>query len=203
MWGSRGAIIPILGVALFAGCAADPAPTPSVPPVTTPESAPPESAPSDSPPLFRMPHSCADLVSPTTASALADDGLDLLGGPGGRYGEDYFAEPTPEERRGGISCVWGDESWAASLVIVSVAPVTSATRAGIIGDLATQGLNQSQIDDATSYAQIGDDVSAPAVLNVVRSDSWISVIHALGGEERFQHAAELVDDVTGQVYSAG
>jgi hypothetical protein len=44
-------------------------------------------------------------------------------------------------------------------------------------------------------------VSAPAELHVIRAESWISVIEAVGGEERFQQATELVDEVTGQVYA--
>ncbi len=96
--------------------------------------------------------------------------------------------------------MWGDEDVLASTVVISVAPVTTATRSGIVGDLIAQGLIESQIDGALTYAQIGDETSTQAILNVIRSDSWISVIEAVGGEDRFQRATELVDEVTGLVY---
>jgi hypothetical protein len=147
-----------------------------------------------------MPQQCADILTDATQSEFAADGLDLLGGPDGLYGENYFGDPTPEERAGGITCVWGDENVTASTVIVSVAPITTATRSGIVGALIDNGLVESQIEGGLTYARIGDDVSAPAELHVIRSESWISVIEAVGGETRFQQATELVDEVTGEVY---
>ena len=169
---------------------ADPDPTPSATSTT----------PSTSVPVFEQPEQCADILSPQTVAAFEADGLDLLGGPGGTYGGDYFPEETAEERAGGITCVWGDEEVLASTVVISVAPVSSATRSGIVSDLIEQGLIESQIDGALTYAQIGDETSSQAMLNVIRSDSWISVIEAVGGEDRFQRATELVDEVTGLVY---
>lgn len=116
------------------------------------------------------------------------------------YGEDYFAEDTAEEVAGGITCVWGDQAEQASTVVISVAPVSTATRSGIVSDLIAQGLIETPVEGALSYAQLGDDTSTQAILNVIRNDSWISVIEALGGEVRFQRATELVDEVTELVY---
>lgn len=188
-----------LAVVLLAGCAPEPAggdgpdsPSPSTEPSSTPSSSPTP----DTAPVFRMPRQCAELLTPETAAEFDAAGLDLLGGPG----QPYFADPTPEERAGGISCVWGDESDPASTIVISVAPVTTASRSGIVATLVEQGLNESVVDGAISYAQIGDEVSAHAVLNVLRLDSWISVLEALGGEARFQHATRLLDEVTSRVY---
>lgn len=202
--GGLGAAVIVL--LLLAGCAPAPDDNNGRDPVETPDSTPTSSAeptePSAAPRTFRMPQTCAQLVTSQTAAAFASAGLDLLGGPEGLYGEHYFGDPTPEERAGGITCVWGDEADAASTVIVSVAPVSAATRSGIVSSLVASGLIESQIDGAISYARIGDEVSAPGELHVIRNDSWISVIEALGGEDRFQHATELVDEVTEQVYVA-
>lgn len=193
----------LVALMLLVGCTPAPAGEPTEEPEATPT--PTETTPVAHPPTaraFAQPERCADLLTADTAARFAADGLELLGGPEGRYGEQYFAEPTPEERAGGISCVWGDEDDVASTVIVSVAPLTAATRSGIVSSLIAAGLNESQIEGAISYARIGDDVSSPAELHVIRSDSWISVLEALGGESRFQHASELVDEVTAQVYVA-
>jgi hypothetical protein len=190
-----------IAVLLLAGCAPAPAEVDEEQPPAaepTPTGTPPDETPAAR--MFQQPERCADLITPETAATFAADGLDLLGGPEGLYGEEYFAEPTPEEQAGGITCVWGDEDDAASTVIVSVAPLTTATRSGVVGKLIASGLIESQIDGAISYARIGDDVSSPGELHVIRTDSWISVIEALGGEARFQHATELVDEVTSQVY---
>lgn len=197
------ALVAVAASLLLAGCGADPSPAdPTDSAGTGSGASPTPAATTPTPRAFRLPELCADMVSAETAEAFASAGLELLGGPDGTYGTEYFADPTLEEQAGGITCVWGDESDNASTVVISVAPVSPSTRSGIVADLVAQGLNEAQVDGALTYAQVGDDVSSPGILNVVRDDSWISVIEALGGEARFQRATELVDDVTAQVYVA-
>jgi hypothetical protein len=192
----------VLALLLLAGC------TPT-PPASSGETEAPEAGPDATPAPtattpavreFRMPTACADIVTAETAARFAADGRDLLGGPDGVYGENYFGDPTPEEQAGGITCVWGDEAAPATTVIVSVAPVTTGTRSAIVAKLLDSGLIETELDGALSYARIGDEVSAPGELHVIRNDSWISVVEAVGGEDRFQDATELVDEVTAQVY---
>ncbi|MGB3910161.1 MAG: hypothetical protein WBL06_06795 [Pseudolysinimonas sp.] len=187
-------------VMLLAGCAPQPAegddtPAPSTEPTTIETETPQPGRPE-----FAMPDDCVEIITAETAADFAAAGLDLLGGPGGVYGENYFDDPTPEERVGGITCVWGDEAVPASTVIASVAPITPSTHSDIVSALIESGLVESQVDGTLTYARIGDDVSAPAELHAIRTESWISVIEAVGGEDRFQHATELLDEVTGQVY---
>lgn len=198
-----GVTVVALSAALLSGCT----PTPPADRDGSPQPTPGEtSTPSATTPpaalVFELPTRCADLLAPQTASAFAADGRELLGGPDGLYGENYFEEPTPEERAGGITCVWGDDEVQASTVTVSVAPISTATRSGIVGTLIANGLVESTVEGGLTYARIGDEVSAPAELHVIRTDSWISVIEAIGGETRFQEAAELVDQVTDRVYVA-
>lgn len=125
----------------------------------------------------------------------------LLGGPGGQYAH-YYADPTPEEQVGGISCIWGDEAVPESTVTVSAAPLNASTRSTVVDNLIAQGLNEAVLDDGISYAQLGDENSAPAVLNIIRDDSWISVIEALGGEAFFDEAVELAGEAATQVYTS-
>lgn len=197
----HGITVAAVALVLLAGCAPDAEGTTQSPSPDA-EPTPTSTTPTESPgvPVFELPGRCADILTPETLAAFETAGRDLLGGPDGLYGEDYFEDPTPEEQAGGITCVWGDEAVPATTVIVSVAPVTSATRAGIVSALIDNGLVESQVDGALTYARIGDEVSAPGELHVIRTDSWISVIEALGGEERFQQATELVDEVTSLVY---
>lgn len=198
--GMGGALL--LGV--LAGCApAPPDPEPSATPSVPPAASPTPSAETPGAVTFALPATCDEMVGATQADAFAGDGLDLLGGPGGRYGAEYFAEPTPEEEAGGLTCVWGDEDDVASTVIVSVAPVAPGTRDALIADLLAQGLNEATLGGAEAFGLAGDDVSSPAILNVVREDSWISVIRARGGEASFTVATELVDTVAAEVYSEG
>ena len=148
-----------------------------------------------------MPEDCLSILPQARQDDFASQGLILLGGPGGQF-EQYYADPTPEEQAGGISCIWGDEDVPESTVTVSVAPLSDGTRGGVVDNLIAQGLNEAVLDDGISYAQLGDDNSAPAILNIVRDDSWVSVIEALGGEAFFDEAVELAGEVADQVYTS-
>jgi hypothetical protein len=192
-------IVAALGLALTA-CGAEAPATPTTPPT---QAETPTAAPSDVPTdqVFALPDDCTQLLPESRQQDFADQGLILLGGPGGKYPQ-YYADPTPEEQAGGISCIWGDEAVPQSIVTVSAAPLSAETRGITVDNLLAQGLNEAVIDDGISYAQIGDEVSAPAVLNIIRDDSWISVIEALGGEAFFDEAVQLAGEAAAQVYSS-
>jgi hypothetical protein len=151
--------------------------------------------------VFTMPADCTTLLPQSRQDQFQTQGLELLGGPGGKY-EQYYADPTPEEQAGGISCIWGDEDVPTSTVTISVAPLSTSTRGPVVDNLLAQGLNEATLEDGISYAQLGDENSAPAVLNIIRDDSWISVIEALGGEAFFDEAVELAGEASTQVYGS-
>ena len=119
---------------------------------------------------FAMPADCASMLPAERIDSFEAQGLVLLGGPGGLYGEDYLLDPTPEEAAGGITCIWGDELVPESTVTVSVAPLRADTRSGIVEELIDQGLNETPLEDAITYSRVGDEVSSPAIINVLRNE---------------------------------
>lgn len=46
---------------------------------------------------------------------------------------------------------------------------------------------------------MGDEVAAPAVVNLIDDDSWVSVIEGLGGQEFYEEAVEIADEAAAQV----
>ncbi|CAN5321175.1 hypothetical protein BH11ACT3_BH11ACT3_03680 [soil metagenome] len=195
-------LIPVLiiGALTLSGCGGDATPpAETVAPSDTPTPTPTPTA-AGGQAKFSMPTTCTELLPQSRLDAFAGQNLELLGGPGGLY-PNYYTDPTPEEQAGGISCIWGDETVPESTIEVSVAPLSTATRGGVVDNLISQGLNEATLADGISYAQIGDETSAPAVLNVIRNDSWISVLEALGGEAFFDEATQIADEVKTQVYA--
>ncbi len=183
----------------LAGCVDDAptaAPTPS--PTTTPTPTPTGTA-SATEFTFVMPDDCESALPAARLDAFEADGLSLLGGPGGKYGEHYLADPTPEENAGGITCIWGDATTDASSITVSIAPL-GATRPAIVQSLLDQGLNEAIDGDLTLYAVQGDEEDAPAILNVLRPDSWISVIQTVGGPASFDEAITVADEAAAMAY---
>lgn len=169
-----------------------PTPTPTVVETTEPE---PENL------VFTMPVDCTTILPQSRLDAFAAQSLQLLGGPGGVYGNDYFFEPTPEQLAGGISCVFAQDGVDLSSILISVAPVSTVNRATIIDDLTSQGLNEATTPDgAITYSQQGAEGLAPAIYNVVTQESWISVISGLGGPAFFDEAVLLAGEVATEVY---
>lgn len=174
--------------------AEEPTPTPTPTEVETTEPEPSELT-------FTMPVDCTTILPQSRLDAFAAQSLALLGGPGSVYGDDYFFDPTPEQRAGGISCVYAQDGVDQSSVLISVAPVSTANRATIINDLTAQGLNEATTPDgAFTYGQQGDEGLAPAIYNVVTQESWISVISSLGGPAFYEEAVVLAGEVAAQVY---
>ena len=196
------ALLPAIGLVLaaaLAGCAQS-API-ATPQASSTPSASPTPTPEAAPTVFRQPALCAEaLPAELIADLEVDRGLVLLGGPEGRYGLDYSLDPTPEERAGGITCIWGFGDTEVSSVTVSVAPITAESRAPIVAQLVYQGLNESVAGDANVYWQEGDTEEQPAIVNVVRPDSWISVIQTIGGRTAYDEAVEIANDAHETVY---
>ena len=195
-----GSAVVALVIALSA-CAAEEEP---VAEPETPEPVPTvveSETPEPTPLAFVMPSDCTTILPQERLDSFAEQNLELLGGPGSLYGDDYFFDPTPEQFVGGISCVYAEDGTDLSSLLVSVAPITAATRAGVVNDLANQGLNEDTTDDgAVTYSQFGDEAAAPAIYNIIRDDSWISVISAFGGQVFYDEAVMIADEVAGEVY---
>lgn len=189
----------------LAGCASEPEepaavetvePTVEPGPVETSEPAPVEQT-------FAMPTDCTAILPETRVESFLDQGIVLVGGPGTEIGATYLPEPTREEAAGGISCFYEDEARPnIAAFTLSVAPVSTATRAQIVTDLTAQGLNAGATanGDATFWI-LGDEEGPGAVHHVITDDAWISVITLLGGEVFYDEAVVIAGDILDVVYN--
>jgi hypothetical protein len=194
-----GALLAIVMLTV-AGCAPIGGSGVADPPAADSATGTPTPTPTSREPVFRMPAACAGLLPEARLAQFETDGLTLLGGPGGVYGDDYLADPTPEQRAGGITCIWGDAATRMSAITISVAPLTSVTRPAVVTSLSGQGLNANVEGPVATFAILGDADLRPAILNVLRADSWISVIMTVGGTGPFDQALDLADAVAALVY---
>jgi len=197
------AVLP-LAVALLvvlAGCAAE-EPSDAAPTATATEAPEPTPTPEAVKLSFAMPTDCMEMVPQSRVDAFSAEGIILLGGPGGKY-SDYLSDATPEEQAGGISCIWGFEDSEVSSFTISVAPLTAATRPAVIASFAEQGLNEEVVGDAVAYGVQGDRTLDPAIMNVLRGESWISVIATIGGTDSYNQSVEIAQEVHDSVYTAG
>ena len=189
-------------VAGLSACAAEEEPLeePEVVPTETSEPEP-EPTTEPEPEVFTLPSDCSEIFPQERLDNFEGQNLVLRGGPGSTEGNDVFADPTPEQRVGGISCIWANPDGEIADLLISVAPLTPTTRASVVDDLNAQGLNESTLEDgAITYGLLGDEQGAPAIYNEVRADSWISVISAFGGQVFYDEAVIFVEEIRGEVY---
>lgn len=191
-----------LAVVLLAGCAPEadagagsPKPTASPTPSAS-------ATPTARPAHFTQPKTCAEALPASRLDAFAQQGLTLLGGPEGKFGNHYTADPSPEQQAGGITCIWGDDESNVSSLTISVAPLYTSSRAVVVASLVGQGLNEKIDGELTLYGQFGDENTEPAILNVLRTDSWISLISAQGGDSAYDTVLTISNEVALSVYLA-
>jgi len=185
------AVLP-LGVALLvvlAGCSAEEPPV-AAPTASATQAPEPTPTPDAVKLAFTMPTDCNAMVPQSRIDAFTAEGIILLGGPGGKYA-DYLSDATPEEQAGGISCIWG------------FAPLTPATRPDVVASFGEQGLNEQIVGDGVAYGVQGDRTLDPAIMNVLRGESWISVIATIGGTDSYNQSVEIAQEVHDSVYTAG
>jgi hypothetical protein len=192
----------------LAGCAPTAAPTTA--PTTSESASPTEPTVEPTTPVvtetFTMPADCTEILPPANIAKFEGDGITLLAGPGGKYGDELITDPTPETVAGGISCYFGvdNEDLNALTVayLVSAVPLDETTRTDAIADLTAQGLLQSTDERGDiSFGVLGGGAGqSTANYNIIAVDSWISVISSQGGEKAFLAAVKLADAVHVNTY---
>jgi hypothetical protein len=189
-----------VAVLVLAGCSAPPVPERA--PTGTASVAPSPSATPAAVETFTQPKTCLGMLPSDRLLDFDADGLVLLGGPDGLYGDEYLLDDSPEQRAGGITCIWGPPDTELSTVTISVAPLRADSRADIVTDLSvTQGLNETSGEGVTYYWKLGDRDGHPAILNALTADSWISIIETIGGTESYSEAEIIAAEVHARVYS--
>jgi hypothetical protein len=148
-----------------------------------------------------MPADCTSILPATQVDTFAADGIVLLAGPGGKYGNELITDPTPEMVAGGISCYFGVDNEDLTLlrvnVLVSAVALDATNRQKVIDDLSSQGLARSMNERGeVTFGILGvSEGQATANYNVIASDSWISVLSSDGGEAAFVAIVSLANDV--------
>ena len=148
--------------------------------------------------VFSLPSSCSQILPQPALDKLTSGEVDLLRGPGSGATESVYPEgPSPQEERGGISCLFGNVEETITYTI-SVAPMTQTSRAEVIDGLLAQQLNPGQtLDGALTYWIQGDDVNVPAIFNALYDDAWYEVLIFPGGSLAYEEAESLVAQMRG------
>jgi hypothetical protein len=180
-----------LGIVLLAGCTMGAETDSLVEEDTTEEVDTAPEAPVEL--VFTLPTSCRDIVPQEALDKLTSGEVGLLRGPGSGSVEGVYLEgQSPQEERGGISCLFGNADETITYTI-SVAPMTQATRAEVIDGLLAQKLNPGQtLDGGLTYWIQGDQETVPAIYNALYDDAWYEVLIFPGGRLAYEECEALV-----------
>jgi hypothetical protein len=188
------ALVPavLLALALLAGCQSGPAP--EMPEeMETPQDEVDEGADDAQPVEFVLPMTCQDILPQNRLDTLLSGEIDLLRGPGSGSTDTVYPEGlSPQEERGGISCLFGNLDETETFTL-SVAPMTQTSRAEVIDGLLSQKLNPGQTTDGVlTYWIQGDDGTVPAIYNAVYPDAWYEALIFPGGRLAYEESSSLV-----------
>lgn len=142
---------------------------------------------------FVLPRTCQDILPQERLDSLLSGDIDLLRGPGSGSADTVYPEgPSPQEERGGISCLFGNLEETETLTL-SVAPMTQTSRAEVIDGLLAQQLNPGQTSDGVlTYWIQGDADTVPAIYNAVYPDAWYEALIFPGGRLAYEDSSALV-----------
>lgn len=192
-------LVPLLAVALAALTGCDPVPpepTPTVEPSATATSTP--TATAEPAPVFTPATSCAGMLGPLETEFLAD-GLVLFSSTDG--GGIYFPIPSTQDGGDPFSCWYGKDGVDLSTIEIAAQPIDEAEHEGIVAVLDGAGFELTLDSDRATYVQVGDEGSTPAIVHVVRRDSWLTAYSAFGGPDRVAALTQYLDKVAEQLYS--
>jgi hypothetical protein len=180
--------LPILVAALvLTGCSTDAEDEPDEVPDAQEEAPPPPEAPRE----FFLPATCVDILAPEVYLELTEEPVLLLRGPGSGSADPVYPDGSPQEELGGLSCYFGDIEETMTYTL-SIAPVTSDNRAGVIDGLLEQKFNVDQTPSgALIYSIQGDEFSTPATYNTLHQDAWYEVLVSPGGALSYEQAEKL------------
>jgi hypothetical protein len=191
--------IPALVTALAAcGPTVEPSPTPTAEstPSSTPSPTAVETPAAEA--VFTAATSCTGMLGPLETTLIAE-GYTLFSSSDG--GGIYFPiEPTQD---GGdpFSCWYGKDGVDLSSFELASQAVDQAQHEGIAAVLGGGGFTVTTDGDVVTYVQAGDEGSTPAIVHVLRPDSWLTAFSTFGGADQVTVLTGYLDQVAAQLYS--
>ncbi len=190
-------------LAALVGCtpvATDVASPPSGTPTESVVTPQPTTSPSPDPAVsFIVPTSCEAMVGPELGAEFSAAGIALFSGTGG----EGIYYPIDSNQSGGdpFSCWYGKDGVDLSTFELAAQLVDQAEHEGIVAVLGGGGFDETIDGDVVTWVQVGDEGTNPAIVHVVRPDSWLTAYSTFGGDDRVTLMLSYLDLVAEQLYS--
>ena len=201
----RRLLVVALGAVVVSGLAACTPPAPAPTETPTPSASTASATPTPTPdpvPVFTTPTTCAELIGPDLAAEFAADNIVLFDSTNG---EGIYANGFTKIQDGGdpFACLFGEDMVDLSSFQLEVQPVSSQSEhEGIVAVLGSQGFVETVDGDVVTYTQVGNEMSTqPAIIHVLRLDSWMTASANFGGQIQADRLAGYLDAVAAHLYA--
>ncbi len=173
------------------------APTPSPTPSAADEASP---SPTPDAPAFTVPTSCTELVSVELENQILATGAVLFSSTDGSG--IYYPIDSTQDGGDPFSCWYGKDGVDLSSVEFAAQPITSTDEhEGIMAVLNSGGFDVELNGDVVTFIQVGDEGTTPAIVHIVRPDSWITGFSSFGGADRANGLRSTVELIAEHLYS--
>ncbi len=196
----RAVVLVSVAAALAACGPTDIAPSPS-PTIAPSESGSPtpSAAPAPAPDAtFTPATSCTGMLGALETQLIAEGNVLFSSTDGGGI---YFPIESTQDGGDPFSCWYGKDGVDLSSFELASQPVDQAEHEGIVAVLGGLGFDVSIDGDVVTYVQVGDEGTTPAIVHVLRPDSWFTAYGAFGGSDRVTVLTSYLDQVAAQLYS--
>ncbi|TAL40781.1 MAG: hypothetical protein EPN91_12375 [Salinibacterium sp.] len=169
--GSTVIAVAVLALAL-AGCAKEAPP---------PKQASPSPTPTEQAAVFVAPKDCTALLGKPLEDEFLSQGNVLFSSTGG--GGIYY--PIESTQTGGspLSCWYGKDMVDLSSFELAAQSLTPDAHEGTLSVLEAGGFTEVTNGDVVTFTQVGDEGTTPAIVHILRPDSWVTGYRTFGGAD--------------------
>ena len=99
-----------------------------------------------------------------------------------------------------LSCLYGKDMVDLSTFEFAAQELSQDGHDGTIAELRSRGMTQTTDGDAVTFTQSGDEGTTPAIIHILKPDSWVTVYSTFGGATRLAEITGWAQTVETQVY---
>lgn len=192
---TAGAAVAVVLLATLTAC--DPG-TASSGPSSTPAQSEPSASATESQAVFVAPTSCTDLLGATLEAEVTSDGSVLFSGPGGTG--TYPAPSIGQDGGTPVACLYGKGMVDLSTFEFASQGLSQDAHEGTLAELESRGMTETTSGDTVTFTQEGNEGTDPAIVHILRPDSWVTVYSTFGGADRLKQITGWANTVETQVY---
>lgn len=190
----------MLAVASLTACtpaSSEPTPDKSAAPAVSTES-PATTAPTPAPQVFTEPRTCTELLGPVLEAEIQNGGYELFSSTAGS-GKHY---PIASNQSGAtFSCWYGVDQVDLSSFEIAARKLGPGDMEGIGAGLAAKGFASTPGEGVTTWSKDGTTGGEPAIVHVVRPDSWLTAYSEYGGATQVATLTQYLATVADTLYN--